>query len=205
MKSFRNFLIWIKKQQNTNKIRLFLVTGLIFAVFTAGAYLIDTFLPFDFLWNIARMAVMIVAGVALFIPSYAISIILHKLLQASEREWTPFRERWSPAWRRRIAAIVAAASFLLVYATTNEVGMTFASSIFFTLIIAMLAFIRTTSSEQKLAALGVPDYRDIETGARIEEVRKSRDAKTEQKRQEKESKRGFLKIAKSEQKPDDEK
>lgn len=194
MKTFRNFLIWIKRQYNTKPLRLFVAGLVLIAVFTTVAFLVDIYVPFGGWWTLIRTGVMVLQAPAIFVVSYAFSIFMHMLLTSQGKGWKPLRSRWSPTWRKRIAIIVAAAGFLLVYATTNQIGTTTTSAIYAALAIGLVAFIRTTSEEQQLADMGIPDYRDIEQGKRIEQIREVRKHKIKDKKKAKKKTKTLSKI-----------
>jgi hypothetical protein len=157
---FRKFLVRIRKEYNTNRNRLFLYSGIALLVAALAGVAADAFIPFNGLWNALRTLILVPTALGLFVFGYAISLELHYRKIANDPEWVPFRMRFSPTWRRRISAIVAAFALVFVYANGYRIGYTFISSIFVAVIIAIFAFLRTTRDESKREEFNIPDARD---------------------------------------------
>lgn len=157
---FRKFLVKIRKEYNTDKKRLFLYSAAVLFAATVVGVVIDAFLPFSGVWNALRTVVLIPTSLGIFIFGYAVSLELHYRKIANDPEWKPFRMRFSPTWRRRISAIVAAFAMVLVYANGYRIGYTFISSLFVAAAIAIFAFLRTTRDEAVREEFNIPDSRD---------------------------------------------
>lgn len=76
-------------------------------------------------------------------------------------EWMPYRSRFSPSWRRRIAIISGAFLFVIGLGLQPGVGYTFTASVVAAFALGLFAFIRMTKKETQRAALEIPDARDL--------------------------------------------
>lgn len=182
---FRKFLIKIRYQYNTNGKRLFGVMGAVLLLSIIAGVLVDIYLPFITWGNIVRSIILIPTSISLFVIGYAFSIFLHNVQMRRNPEWTPYRARFSPMWRRRIALILLAVLLVLAYASGFGVGYTFMSSFVLTCGMALWAFVRTTRQENAQEDFGIPDDRDFAYNQKMRELAKERAAKQEKKRKEK--------------------
>ena len=188
MEYFRKFLTFLRKGFNTRGKKYFYLWGCILAVALAASILVDLFVPFGAWWNLIRTAVLVPLSVSIFAIGYAVGLTLHRM-RSTDPDWRPYRTRFSPLWRIRIAAIVAAVGLVLVYAAGESPVFTLFSSVLLAVGLALLAFVRRTSTELKREKLGIPDARDVSYDSevrRLQETRKSlmaeRAAKREAKR-----------------------
>lgn len=186
---FRKILVRLRKEYNTNKKNLFLYSSLASGLFVAVSLLVDAFVPFTTVWNLARTAVLVPTAASIFVLFYAIGLIQHYRLLESDQDWKPFRMRSSPTWRRRISAIAAAVGFIAVYANGYRVGYTLVSSLFVVLIIALFAYMRTTREESQREDFNIPDPRDTQYESFRKQMEESRYQKSLQKKREKEERK----------------
>ena len=170
--SLRKALIWIKRQTNTNPKNLYLTYGAVFLILAIGSLFIDYFLAFDGIFMILRALLLIPISASLFIIGYSISYRMHKNKVDSDPDWVSFRERFSPAWRQRIAIILGAVLIVIAYASQQRVGYTLIASTLIAIALGLIAFIRKTTKEKKRAELGIPDTRDIEYKKLVTEMEK---------------------------------
>lgn len=157
---FRKFLVRIRKEFNTNKGRLYGYSSGVLCAFIAFGIAADGLLPFSGLWNVLRTIILVPTAVSAFVFGYAISLELHFRRIANDPDWKPFRMRFSPTWRRRISAIIAAFAIVFVYANGYRIGYTLVSSLFVSVIIGIFAFLRTTRDEARREEFNIPDTRD---------------------------------------------
>ena len=134
---FRKFLVRIRKEYNENPKRLFIVAFVSTTIFAGAGILADLFLPFSGIGNVVRSIILIPTSVSMFILGYAISLFFHYSRKNQDSNWTPFRLRMSPSWRRRISAIIGAVMFVIIYANGFRVGYTPTSSVFVAITIAL--------------------------------------------------------------------
>lgn len=190
---FLTFIVQIRKWHRDNKKKLYATSGLSVFAFVIIAFSLDAFVPFGAWWNILRTLAMVPLGLSMFILVYGLSLDRHlKLMLNSGGEnkvWVPFRNRFSPASRIRISAIIVALGAVIVFAATNTLSFTFSSSVLFALILACLAFVRKTRDEKERAELGVPDGRDLLRRSLVKEAQEEREIKELAKRIRKEEKK----------------
>lgn len=171
---FRKALVRIRKEYHTNAKRLFLMSSAIFFGSVIVGVLVDAFIPFTGGWNALRSIILVPTAASSFTLGYAISLMMHYRRVNDYPDWTPFRMRMSPSWRRRIGAIVAAFAFVFVYANGYRIGYTLISSLFVTIIIAIFAFIRTTQEEARREEFDIPDSRDTQYEAQRKKIAAAR-------------------------------
>lgn len=198
---FRKFLIRIRREYHTNPRRLFLFSLLAVLLFTGIGIVADVFLPFIMWGNAVRSAILIPTSTAMFVLGYAVSLFLHYSRTNSNPEWVPYRLRFSPTWRRRIALVVLAFMVVAVYSNGFRIGYTAAASVFVALGIALFAFIRTTKEEAKREELDLPDTRDARYEQQMENLEKIRKENILKKKQEQQARRGNLLSGNKPKKP----
>ena len=156
----------LKRQYHKSAARMFAVASVLSVIFAASAVSVDVFLPFGGWWTLLRTFLLIPLSMSLFVLGYTVALFLFyaQAEQAKvdhEEEYVSFRGRMSAAWRRRIAAIVAAVGILITYANGHSATYTFVSSCFVAVLLGLVLFIRLTAEESKLADAGIPDPRDL--------------------------------------------
>jgi len=171
---FRKALVRIRKEYNLNPKRLFLYSGIAALICSLLGILSDVLLPFELWGNIIRSLVLIPTSISMFVFGYGVSLFLHYARIADNPEWQPFRLRFSPTWRRRISAIVAAMMFVGIYANGFRIGYTVIASLFVALAIGLFAFMRTTKEESKREELNLPDIRDTRYEEQMKKLEKAR-------------------------------
>lgn len=204
MEYFRKFLTFLRRGFNTRGKKYFYLWGSILVAALAASILVDLFVPFGAWWNLIRTAVLVPLSLSIFAIGYAIGLTLHRM-RSTDPEWKPYRTRFSPLWRIRIAAIVAAVGLVLVYAAGESPVFTLFSSVLLAIGLALLAFVRRTSTELKREKLGIPDARDVSYDSevrRLQEARKNliaeRAAKREAKREGRQRFRAFRPLTSEE-------
>lgn len=195
MQLFRRFLTLLRKEYNTERKRFFIVSAVVLVFSIVAAVLVDTFVPFGTWWNMIRTVVLVPLAVSLFAFCYGVGLMLHYTKRGTD--WVPYRNRFSPNWRLRIAAIVGTVCLLLVYAANNSPVFTVFSSAVGTVAIALVAFVRLTSEEIKREKLGIPDARDVRYESELKKIQAERLIATEKKQgQKKENKNNRKKYKK---------
>lgn len=185
---FRKFLVRIKREYNTNSKRLFLYSILSSLLFVGIGLLVDAFVPFNSWGNLIRTLILIPTSLSLFILGYGISLYQHYKKIDTDPYWVPFRARLSPTWRRRAALIVAAVLLVGIYANSQTIGYTPVSSLFASIGIAMVAFIRTTKEESRREEFDIPDERDVRYDQQLKKIEASRAEAARRKQMRKEAK-----------------
>lgn len=170
----RKFLVEIRKRLNADTKKFFVFLGSGVVLLTVIAVLMDIFLPFNGLYNVLRALLLIPLALGLFSLFYAVSILAHRYKVANDPHWVPYRLRFSPLWRRRIAIVIGALLLVVMYGNTNHAGYTFTSSLIAVAVIALLAFMRTTRDEMMREELEIPDSRDINYKKRLADRQEQR-------------------------------
>lgn len=178
---FRKALVRIRKEYNEDPKRLFMYSGIASLICILVGLGLDFFLPFELWGNVIRSLVLIPSSISMFVFGYGFSLFLHYAKLESDPDWTPFRLRYSPTWRRRIAIIAGAFMFVGMYANGFRIGYTALASLFVALVIALFAFMRTTREETKREELNLPDSRDTRYEQQMKKLEKARQESIRQK------------------------
>lgn len=189
-KSFRGYLVSIRKQYNTNAKKLFTVSGIIALISIAMTILADIFLPFsDAPWaTLIRSALLVPTSISIFVFGYGVSLFLHYSKMDGDPQWVPFRYRFSPTWRRRISLVIAALLFVIIYANGERVGYTALSAAILAVGISLFAFMRTTVEEAKREKFEIPDVRDTKYDANMKKLSNARKTAQNNRKKRKEEK-----------------
>lgn len=189
MNIFRKFLIKIRAWDRDDRKKFYLISLSVLLLSIAAGIAADMFLPFNGWWNALRSLILIPTSFSLFSIGYAMSLYLHYRKVNTDSQWTPFRARTSPMWRRRIALIIAAVLFVIVYSNGYGVGYTFSSSALLAVGLALLAYIRTNREESLRERLDIPDARDVVYNEKFNELLKEKQAASLAKKEAKNQKR----------------
>lgn len=173
MDYFRKFLTFLRKGLNTRGRKYFYLWGSILAVALVASVFVDILVPFGAWWNLIRTVVLVPLSVSIFAVGYGIGLILHRI-RSTDPSWRPYRTRFSPLWRMRISAIVAAVGFVILYAAGESPVFTLFSSALLALGLTLLAFMRRTSQELKREDLGIPDARDVGYDSEVRRLQENR-------------------------------
>lgn len=173
MDYFRKFLTFLRKGYNTRGRKYFYLWGGILLGALAASVAVDVLVPFGAWWNLIRTAVLVPLALSIFAVGYAVSLGLHRM-RSADPNWRPYRTRFSPLWRMRISAIVAALGLVLVYASGESPVFTLFSSVLLATGLALLAFMRRTSQEMKRESLGIPDARDVSYDSEVRKLQETR-------------------------------
>lgn len=158
----RQGLIFLRKQFNADSKKFYIMYGAATLVALLVTFLVDLFLPFSSSINLVRSVLLIPTSLVVFATLYGVSLDLHhRQIETSEEGWVPFRSRYSLAWRYRIAAVVSALVFVFALSIQQNNLYTFTSSLVGVAVIALLAFVRSTTEEESRSRLGIPDARDL--------------------------------------------
>lgn len=182
MDTIRKILLWLRKKFETEKQKWFLIFGIIFLVSTISAFIIDRFLPMGSWWNFLRTIVLIPLSSSFFCFTY-FSVKWIEKRRDPESAWIPLRERFSVAWRQRIAIVAAAILLVIAYAVTGSQSYTFMSSLVFAGFFSLLVFIRKTKKEDTMEKLGIIDPRDISETVLLEKIKSKREKEEEKKKE----------------------
>lgn len=167
----RRFLVWLRTKYNKSFLKLLIVSVTVLILSIVGSFVIDSLLPFTDINNLYRLFVLLPLAGSLFIVSYIVGLKLHYIRTSKpDNDWVPYRMRFSPMWRRRIAFIIGAFLFVAIYAIGFNVGYTLVSSIVAAMILGLFAFVRTTNSEELREKMNIPDVRDINYNRRKKEL-----------------------------------
>lgn len=149
--------------------------AIVFAVTFILGLVIDFTMPFTIVVNFLRTLLMVPSAIGLFVLLYFYSIRLHLYQVRQNADWRPYRTRFSPTWRRRIAAIVVAVLVVMLYGAGQGPGYTFVSTLFLVVVFALLAFIRTTKQEDSREKYDIPDPRDVRYRQTVKKLKKARE------------------------------
>lgn len=170
----RRALVRLRDEFDSDSRRLYLLTGLAALGFALITLLVDWLLPFGGLFNLLRSLLLVPTAVSIFSFAYGVSLYFHLQRLENDEEWIPYRARFSPAWRRRIAVIVGAVLIVLAQGGGPGVGYTLTAAIIGAVVIAVLAFIRTSKQEASREELGIPDSRDVIYDAQKRRIERDR-------------------------------
>lgn len=171
----RKVLIKIRKMYNTQPKKLFGWSGAVTFVLIVIGVLLDWLLPWTFWAQCIRGLVVIPMSVSMFTLGYSFSLFLHYSKLEVDPDWQPYRLRYSVKWRRRIALIVGAVLFILMYSSNFGIAYTLTAGIFLSAIIGIFSFIRTTKNEENREQLGLPDNRDTRYDENMKKLEKQRE------------------------------
>jgi len=191
--SLRKSLIWLRKQYNTNLKKFYMYSIPATLLLILLNITVDTYLEFNTVYNIVRTVLVVPTAALFFAQGYLISLYYHYRKMDAETPWTPYRARFSPAWRQRISLIIGAILIVSIYATGFTPAYTTFSAFIVALIIALFAFMRTTNSEQRREEYNIPDSRDLRYEARKKEIELAREIAE---KEEKERKKNRSKTSK---------
>src|SRR5699024_1252497 len=178
----RRGLVTIRKWYNKDfKYALKVALLVLFASIAVGLAA-DFFLPFNGWWNALRSVILLPTAAAGFVVSYLLSLKMHYNQMTNDPDWVPYRARFSPLWRRRIALIIGAILLVLIYALGFQPGYTALASSIVVVGLSLIAFVRRTQKEILREELTVPDPRDTRFNNRVKEVTKEREAAAEERR-----------------------
>ena len=177
MSLLRRFLITLRQRYRDDKRALFLLSGGATLLWGLVTLLVDALLPFSGLSNILRSILLVPTSLSIFALSYSVGLALHEQRESGETVWVPYRARFSPAWRRRIAVLVGAVLLVVAQSINPGLGYTFSSSILGAAVLALLAFIRTSTQEANREELGIPDARDVMYDAEKRRIEREQNAK----------------------------
>lgn len=194
MEYFRRYLIFIRKHENINDMKLKVSTMALIAslVGITLGFLMDWLLPHEYFSNMFRGIVSLITGFALFSFSYLISIKVSSKRLMEDRYYKTVRKRFS--YRQRvnfsIAVGVLVASFILLSSSTG-LSYTLKASLAIFIVFVLVAFSRRNRSEFIKQIHEIPDVRDLETNSKRKKAAQRRKEKDEKKK-EKKNRRRFL-------------
>lgn len=186
---FREFLRRIRLSYNTDRNRTYKRLGIPLAVLIIAGFLADIFLPFGGttlgMWSNVIRAVFIVlpTGVIGFWLAYMVSLSLHYGKMETDKDWVPFRLRYSLSWRRSMAAVVAAVLVVGIWAIGQHPGYSLWASIILMSVGGLLAFIRPTKFEMDMEEQGIPDPRDRKFRERMAKQKEESERRIQQKQE----------------------
>ena len=201
--AFRKFLVRIRREYHQNPKRLFIGSFLSTLIFVGLGLLADAFLPFESFGNVVRSIVLIPTSISMFVLGYAISLFMHYARVSSDPNWTPYRLRLSPSWRRRVSAVVGAMMFVVIYANGFRVGYTPTSSVAVAIAIALFAFMRTTKEEAAREQFDIPDVRDVKYNSHMKKLASQRIEDEQERRNKRDARKDRL-MGRKPQEDDDE-
>lgn len=176
----RQMLIFLRQQYNSNATQFTMIAGIVLVMTGAISLLVDAVVPFDGWWNVLRTAILIPLSLSMYGLGYFVGLFQH-YRKMEEGDWTPFRLRFSVSWRRRIAIVVGAFLFVLIYGNSYRIGYTLIASMIVACIIALLAFVRVTKDENVREQLNIPDSRDVAYNVKRAEWEQARRDRREEK------------------------
>lgn len=191
MEYFRKYLIFIRKKNNTLKIKPNLANTLLIGsiIGVAAGVLLDVFLPFQFFLNMVRGIIANVVGVALFSYLYLLITKTRNERIKKDKYYKPIRKRFSYRQRVNISIVIGAAIalFILLSGKTTPI-YTLKSIIAITAALLLVAFSRRDRDEFIKSIYDIPDVRDLEFMSKKKEEKKSSVKKSKKKAKENEEK-----------------
>lgn len=157
---FRKVLVWIHNQYLDHTKDLFLYSGIAFILMAAISLLADFLLTWEQWAILVRSALVIPTAISVFILSYGAVLLYVDFKTSRQPEYRTWRMRLSPTMRVRVAALIGAVLFVLMFAVAQRPGYTLAASFIVAAVAGLFAFIRKTSKELTRATIGLPDARD---------------------------------------------
>lgn len=163
MEYFRNFLIYIRKTENINpyKYKLSTISIFIAVIVSILGYVLDSFLPFNFILNGLRGIFALVAGTGFFVFIYLKTVVISNKKLRENPSYQRVRERFSHRQRINFSIIISAIIMLIVIIGELGPGYTLKSSLAVTGFISLIAFARSRRSEFIKEVNNIPDLRDV--------------------------------------------
>ena len=179
----RRLLSRIRSGYSNDPRRWFTASASAAGLLALGAIAMDSFAPFGGVYNLIRSLILAPTAVAFFVLAYGVSLRMHEARVEADAGWTPFRARYSPSWRRRIAIILGAVLVVVAQASYESPTYTLTASLIGAVVLALLAFVRTSSIEASREELGIPDARDLAYNAEARERARMREQARASKRE----------------------
>ena len=163
MEYFRNYLIFIRKKENTdsskikfsNQLLIISIVGVLLGI------LVDILLGFSHIFNSFRGIIAIITGVSLFTYGYIKKNARDQKKVSEDRFYLRIRERFSHKQRVNISIVIAAISAGVILLSEFDLFYTFKSALFVFSILTLVAFSRKRRSEFIKGINNLPDIRDL--------------------------------------------
>ncbi|GEM_PF-5187994 len=181
MKYFRMFLIELRKRENEErKIPLSVILASSGVISLIIGFLLDKFIPFNFLTNIVRGIFANIAGATLFSFSYLMSIKFSRQRLLKDRYYKTFRKRLSHRQRTNLSIFLGILiAFFILLGGKYSLVFTFKSAFAIFAALVLIAFTRRNRDEFIKNVYNVPDLRDLET---MQERHKKKEKKKKEKK-----------------------
>lgn len=164
LKDYPNPLSYLTDTLRRKYLENFKDLAIKLGAFTVGiivvSVLFDIFVPFSVWGNVARALLVLVEATLFFSIGYLISFFMLLGNRATNPDYVPLKERYSPSWRLRISAITAAALFFIILSTSHSAVYSLVSSVVVACIMGLIIFISKTPEEEEREFYGIPDKRD---------------------------------------------
>lgn len=163
MEYFRNYLIFIRKKENTysskikfsNQLLIISIVGVLLGI------IIDISLGFSHIFNTFRGVIAIITGLSLFTFGYIKKNARDQKKMSEDRFYLRIRERFSHKQRVNISIAVGAIAAGVILLSEFDLFYTFKSALFVFSIFTLIAFSRKRRSEFIKGINNLPDIRDI--------------------------------------------
>lgn len=146
------------------------------AILVVASILLDALIPFNPFTNLIRGAVAIALGFIVYTFLYIYSLNRTRA-KADDYDYAPLRKKFSYEQRKNLSYLAGGIVFALTLVSSGEsLFFTLSSSISIAMIIAILAFVRTSREEFIMAEYKVKDPRDLanlEKRSKLKEFDKS--------------------------------
>lgn len=164
MEYFRKYLIFIRRQDNTEMKPLFIIRMLILVVLgIIGGILMDKFLPFNFFYDMIRGIFAVMTGISSASYVLVISSRLRRNKYIQDRHYLPLRKRFSFRQRTNFSIIIGTFIFMFILLSNKaNLAFTLKTSISILLSILLIAFARKDRNEFLKNIYNIPDIRDLE-------------------------------------------
>lgn len=169
---FEDFLTKLKKMYQDDYIGSLKKLALPMLALIVVSVLVDIFLPFNSITQFVRAGIALVLALLIFSVGYLLSIDGHYKKRIADKDWTPYRLRWSYIFRRNFAFIGGAFLIVFMFGTSHSPVYTLLSCLYLASGIALFAFVRKTREEKTMEDYGIDDLRDKEFQEYYENYRK---------------------------------
>lgn len=151
----------LRRLYNQGEKRPYLRVGAVTGVSIVVGVLLDVFTPFQHVYLILRCFAAVGVAAGVFVGGHAVTLWLHERKRRAADPadpWVPLRFRSVFNYRNRLTIFVIGTTVCVVYATAllnRDWLYTFSYGVVFAIIYGLLVFLRKTTKELQLSALGV--------------------------------------------------
>lgn len=159
MNELRRFLIFLRKQRGTDFRRTVIILPIIMILSMIIAYLADSFISWNFFFNLLRGAISIIVALSIFSLIY----VLIPDIPTEKDVILNLRKTLSQKQRINLSLLIAFISivFNLLIVKAGSTIFTLSGGILFAIFFSLLVFVRPTHDEYLRYKNNIEDDRDI--------------------------------------------